>query len=554
MNRSRALLLILFLVVLFFTGLDAVPLFDPDEGRYAEIPREMIASHDFVTPRLNGVLYFEKPPLHYWLVAGSLAVLGRNGYGARFWSAFFGLAGVGLAYALGRSTGGRKVGTYAAVILGTSPLYLALSHLNLIDMTVTFFLSATLTCYWLASRADRGPAGRLLWHGMFAASAFAVLSKGLIGLVIPVAIVFLHLLFAREWRVLARVPWITGVALFLAIALPWHLLVALRNPDFLWVYFVREHVLRFMTTLHDRAEPWWFFLPVLLVGMLPWSGLLPAASALFLSRRPGGLRVHRPELIFLGAWLGSIVVFFSASQAKLIPYVLPGFPAVAILCAHALVAAGEEDGRHRLLARAGVLAGSLASALLGGAFVYASSAPITHFSQPGIVLHALLALGTACVVTGIAALIVCAGRVLTRGVPALALTAACIFGAVWAAGPQIAVWRSSYAFAEYLEGCLGPNDGLFSLGCYPQTLPFYLNRTMGAAAFLGELEFGVTKLPGAERLARFPNGVQFKSIWESDRTIYLLTDRDSIPIMRSGGMTPGRILFERGQYLLMTNR
>ena len=165
----------------------------------------------------------------------------------------------------------------AAAILGTSPLYLALSHLTIIDMTLSVFFTLTLACFYLASAEERPGLRRALLYGMFAAAALTVLSKGLIGIVLPGGIVFLYLLLGRRWDVLRRVPWLTGVALFLLIAAPWHVLAAMRNPDFLWFYFVREHFLRYLTTVHARVEPWWFFLPIVLWALLPVTAVLPAS-------------------------------------------------------------------------------------------------------------------------------------------------------------------------------------------------------------------------------------------------------------------------------------
>ena len=191
----------------------------------------MLASGDFVSPHLNGVLYFEKPPLYYWLNAAALSLPGDPAVLCRLFGALFGLAGVGLAWRLGLSIGGsRKVGLLAALVLGSSPLWLALSRANILDMALTFFLSAALTCFWLAQAKERGaPGERLLWYGMFAGAALATLTKGLIGFVLPGAVIFFYLLFARRWRLLLRVPWIGGIVLFLAIALPWHLLAARRS-------------------------------------------------------------------------------------------------------------------------------------------------------------------------------------------------------------------------------------------------------------------------------------------------------------------------------------
>ncbi len=157
-NATRLLpaLVVACLVVLVFWNLGGAPLLEPDEGRYTEIPREMLATGDLVTPHLDGVLYFEKPPLHYWLTAAAIRLLGLSAFSARLWSAIFGLAGLALVFGLGAAMGGRRAGAVAAAALGTSPLWVGLARLATLDMTVTFFLTATLACFWLAHRAPPG--------------------------------------------------------------------------------------------------------------------------------------------------------------------------------------------------------------------------------------------------------------------------------------------------------------------------------------------------------------------------------------------------------------
>ncbi len=391
--RTRLALGVLALL-LFFGALGSYPLLEPDEGRYAEIPREMLERGDFVTPHLNGVLYFEKPPLYYWLNAAALSLPGRPEVLGRLFGALFGLAGVGLAWLLGRSVGGPRVALTAAIVLGSSPLWVALSRANIIDMTLTFFLSATLTCFWLAQAKERGePGERLLWYGMFAAAALATLTKGLIGFVIPGAVIFFYLLFARRWRLLSRVPWLGGIAAFLVIALPWHLLAARRNPDFLWFYFVHEHFQRYATSEAKRQAPAWFFVAILAIGLLPWSGVLPAAARLFRRGEAGRLR-DRPGLIFLACWAGFVFLFFSASQSKLVPYILPAIPPLAVLIALALTAAGEEP-RTRSWVRVGGTVGALLLAVLAAALLAVALGQVRQASAvilPNTLVFALPAL------------------------------------------------------------------------------------------------------------------------------------------------------------------
>jgi 4-amino-4-deoxy-L-arabinose transferase-like glycosyltransferase len=519
----------------------------------------MLLRRDFVTPHLDGVLYFEKPPLYYWLNAAATAALPSPEVASRLTGACFGLAGLALAWLLGSAMGGKRTGLLAAIALGTAPLYVVLARAAIIDMTVTFFLSATLTCFWLAQeRAQAGDASRrsrLLWYGAFAAAALATLAKGLIGIVIPGAVVFLFLLLTRRWNVLRRVPWVGGPLLFLAIAVPWHVLAALRNPDFLWFYFIHEHVLRYATSEALRQQPFWFFGAILLVGLLPWSGLFPAAVALF-RRSPERLQ-DRPALVFLLTWAGFVVLFFSASRSKLVPYILPALPPLAVLVALAVAEAAEREGRARRWLRIGAAAGALFLGILIFPFLWASLGRIEIFSprfSPLLFAFALPALAMA-----LAAAAIWWRRGTTEegrawGLPAMAGAAVLLIGCLWAAGPRVGLDGSSQALASFLKQRLGPEDEVYTYDCYPQSLPVYLGRLIGVVRYRGELAFGIDHLPAETRARRFPTASQFQDRWRSSRLVYLVLEGRDLRKLEADGLTPGPILWRQKKLLLMTNQ
>jgi 4-amino-4-deoxy-L-arabinose transferase-like glycosyltransferase len=543
------------LLVLYYAGLGAVPYFQPDEGRYTEIPREMLASGDFVLPRLNGVLYFEKPPLYYWLNAAALSVFGVSEFASRFWSATLALLGLLPVYFLGKRAGSPRAGALAAAILGTSPLYLALSHLTIIDMTLSVFFTLTLACFYLASTEERPGLRRALFYGMFAAAALTVLSKGLIGIVLPGGIVFLYLLLGRRWDVLKRVPWLTGVPLFLLIAAPWHVLAAMRNPDFLWFYFVREHFLRYLTTVHARVEPWWFFLPIVLWALLPVTAVLPAS--LWECVRPSAartwiLREASPEL-FCWLWAGVTVLFFSVSHSKLIPYILPALPPLAVLASLQLDRLLKGD-RPAAATRILLVVGSLLSAFFGAAFVWAGAGQVKALDPSGALSVPILAAGSACVLLGLASAAFSWSASWKRAVPAMILCAAASFGCIWSAAPALAESRRVDSFAAFIQGHREPGDRIVSYRYYPQALPVYLGDSIGVAAFQGELEFGISKLSEEERRERFPTAAEFAALWNSPARVWCVTDRGGLSKFAKDGLAAPVILQERGQVVLLTNR
>ena len=301
-----------------------------DEGRYSEIPRYMAQSGDWTTPRLNGIKYFEKPPLQYWATAASYRVFGEHNWSARLWPALTGFLGVLLMYFVGARLYSATAGLYTALVLGSSVLYSALAHILTLDMGLAFFLTVALAGILLGldPRAD-AKTNRRWMHVAAAGCALAALSKGLIGIVLPGAVVVLYILIKRDFGLLRKLHLVTGGLLFFAITAPWFIAVSLANPEFAWFFFVHEHLQRYTSTIHQRYQPWYFFIPILLAGILPW--LLTLIDALFNSRKKlAATRVFDP-LLFTLLWAGFIFVFFSASGSKLPSYILPIFPALALI-------------------------------------------------------------------------------------------------------------------------------------------------------------------------------------------------------------------------------
>jgi 4-amino-4-deoxy-L-arabinose transferase-like glycosyltransferase len=554
-DRRAGLLLAAFFVLLYFAALGSVPLLSPDEGRYTEIPREMLQRGDFVLPHLNGVLYFEKPALYYWLNALAIQVFGLTPFASRFWSALFGLAGLWVAYRLALKTQGARTARLAVLILGTSPLYLALSRLAIIDMTVSFFITATLACFYLASEESDPRRERLLWHACAASAALAVLAKGLIGLALPGLVAFLYMLWGRRWAILRRFPWVSGTALLLLIALPWHVAAALRDPQFFRFYIIREHFLRYLTPIADRMEPFWFFLPVLVWGLLPWTPFAVQALAEGLGRRPGTRLFGQatPDL-FLWLWAAVILVFFSASKSKLVPYILPALPPLAILSAGPL-ARVQEEGRglkpwvrwSAALALCAILA---LSVLLGMAALGLGPGARRALFHPGWILAA----SSAALLVSLGVAVKTLRADARNVVPALAAGGCALFIMVWSAAPNFGHAQELKEIAGFLSANLRPADRLYSYRTYPQAIPVYLQRTIGVAVFRGELAFGAGRLSEEERKARFPDAAEFRVLWDSPERIFCITDESGLTHLQEDGIAHAYTILRVGRMALMTNQ
>lgn len=322
--RLLSLTALLAAVALWTATLGLRPLYEPDEGRYAEVAREMYVSGDWTTPRLNGVKFLDKPPLQYWATAGTFRLFGINEWAARIWSSVIGLFGIAMACWGAAVLFGRRAGVIAALVLAGSPLWILGSNLTTTDIGVGALLGSAVIAFAVAfqQRAD------ILFPAVWALIGLAFLAKGLIAVALPamtlalyVAMTRQHALF-RSWRF-----WRWGL-LALLIGAPWIVSVSLRNPEFLNYFFVHEHFSRFVSDVHSRNKPAWFFLAVGAVGMLPWAGLIPRAVSLR-GKTPGKFDAR----LFLSLWVIVVLGFFSIAKSKLPLYILPAFPPLAILLA-----------------------------------------------------------------------------------------------------------------------------------------------------------------------------------------------------------------------------
>ncbi|MGA2548808.1 MAG: glycosyltransferase family 39 protein [Burkholderiaceae bacterium] len=541
---------VLFLVffAVWFGALAPRHLAKTDEGRYAEIPREMVSSGDWITPRLDGLKYFEKPPLQYWATALAFEVFGPGEWTTRLWTGLSGFLGVVFVAYTARRLYGGVVGLYASAVLASAMLYFLMAHVATLDMGVTFFMTAGLCSTLLARQAEDGNVARGWMMLTWAFLALAVLSKGLEGIVLPGCVFVLYLVTTRDWALLKRVePWRGGL-LFLVISVPWFVWVSQRNPEFPHFFFIHEHFERFLTHEHHREGPIWYFIPILLVGFLPWTFVLPAAllnawRETHLPSRGASGRFMPARLLLL--WSGFIFVFFSLSGSKLPSYILPIFPALAILSGAYLAKAG---------ARAVVLIG-FACAVLGLALVgLGLEGPGWFVSVPpeGLADYSRFGYGLA-IAGGIEFIGATASLVLvhqSRMTPAvLAIAAASFLAGCTGLLSYGALDR--YASAYYVAQAIGeqadPTSHLYSVEMYDQTLPFYLGRPLTLVNQRDELDFGLHEEPalGIATLA------EFASRWRTDPSAIAVmppTTFDKLLAMK----IPMRVILKDGRFVVVS--
>jgi len=516
--RGRILLIWLLFAILWFASIEHRDLFKTDEGRYAEIPREMLATGDWVTPRLNGFVYFEKPPLQYWMTALSYRAFGQHNWTARLWTAACGFLSVLLVWYAGSRIFGREAGAYSAMVLAGSWYFVALGHFNSLDMGLTFFMSLSLFGFLLAQRRELAAGRRRLWMSLsWTAVALAVLSKGLIGLVLPGAVLVLYTLIRRDWGLWRRLHPVAGGLLFLLVASPWFVLISLRNPDFLRFFFIQEHFQRYLTEIHHRYEPWWYFVPVLLFGVFPWVG--PALRELL----GGARRLKDPSGefdpgLFLWLWVVFIFVFFSASSSKLISYLLPVFPAFSLLIGDRLARGGH--GQIQLAALVSLLVGLSGLGALGFLGEHrAKGVTPEMFSLFSPWLAAVFGVLT---VGGVS------GWFLSRRGPKW--RSVLFQSSTWLVGTQLLLIGTQHLSPAYsarslvdqMGGDAPPGAAFYSVGIYEQSLPFYLDRTLTLVRFRGEMDYGISRDP-AQWL---PDVDAFLRVWAAQPTAYAIMYRE----------------------------
>lgn len=340
----------------------ARPLLLPDEGRYVGVAWEMLRSGDWLTPTLDGLPYFHKPPLFYWITAASVGVFGPHELAARMAPMLGATLMAVSTFAFIRRWAGADKAKATLVALGAQPLFLVGGQFANLDMLVAGCITATITL--LAHAALSAEQGRREPRALLAAYAMAalgVLAKGLIGFVIPGLAISAWLLLRGRWRGIAGLWSMTGVLLFFAVAGPWFVLMQLKFPGFLHYFFVVQHFDRFAAGGFNNAQPFWFYAAVLVLFFLPWLFWLMRS----LVRRPAVQADATHSLMVV--WALAVVAFFSLPKSKLLGYILPAIPALAYLAADGFI--GHHQGRA-LRRRAWIAVAVVAVALSTGAMAW----------------------------------------------------------------------------------------------------------------------------------------------------------------------------------------
>jgi 4-amino-4-deoxy-L-arabinose transferase-like glycosyltransferase len=575
---------------IYVAGMFRPALLDDVDTVHAEAAREMLMRHDWVTLYVNGIRYLEKAPLLYWGMALSYQSFGVTDWSTRLPLMLGILAWLLAVYALGRYAYGEAGGLCAAIVLATALGPYLFTRFLIPDVLVGLWL--TLSFYFFLRSLDESPPSRLSCWGLAATSALNVLTKGLIGLVFPAAVIGLYLILSGNLRHLWRLRLVSSTLIFLAIAAPWHILAALRNPDqgavrgFLWFYFVNEHFLRYLNKRvpagYDTV-PLLIFWGLLVLWLAPWSIFLPPAVRQIPWRwrelRSPLDRAQRANLL-CALWSVVIVVFFSFSTRQEY-YTIPSLPGMALLVGSWLVkesqtAAASPDRRAGRIASSVFLVIALLGSLGGGVLLLDS-----HTPAPGTDLADLLkknpqdynlalghfldltpqALGAfrppllgflACLLLGAVLnwLLRTRGRPLAGNI-ALTLMMVGLLACVHSAFVTFSPILSSQPLAVAIKRRYQPGDAIVVDGEYAEasTLNFYTGvplRVLHEPG--GNLWYG-SKFPDAPQV--FETGASFTALWSGPAMVFLWTDQDD-PAELDG--RPRYLLARSGGKSIFTNR
>jgi 4-amino-4-deoxy-L-arabinose transferase-like glycosyltransferase len=516
-----------FATLIFFFHLGTYGLWEPDEGRYAEIAREMLATGNFVVPHLNYVPYIEKPPLLYWLTALSMWLFGVNEFAARFVNAAAALGGVLATYCFTLRAFDYRRAILAAVVLATSALYAEMAQVLTTDMLLTATLTVALFAFFLHWR-DGGA-----WCWLFySAMGLAMLTKGPVGAVIPLLAGAVFLWREGELRgAMRRFRVIPGMMLAAAISVPWFAAITFRERGFFDFYFVGEHFRRFFESSYSHSEPIYYYVPVIAAALLPWTIIVPFLPWRFLEPNPARR--------FCTIAAATIFVLFSLASAKLIPYILPAMPPLAIIIADAiLVFADACLGRShrdsapdpRRLAVIGPILGILGAGVIAVAF----NADRFASSYMLIARPALYAGGAVVIVGGILCFAAFWQRWPMAGLTVFVATATATL-LIASYGRIMAEPTRSYAALARTIEQRAPDAVLVCYTRYIQSLPFYCRRRVILIGAKTELAYGAEHSPDGSKFF-FTRAADLYRLWNEPQPTVLVLDRSALaPIEKNLG-------------------
>jgi 4-amino-4-deoxy-L-arabinose transferase-like glycosyltransferase len=527
-KTKHIIALLLLSYAFFFYGIGDYSLKEPDEGRYAEIPREMNELHDYVVPHLNYVRYFEKPPLLYWTTAASFKLFGTNEWAFRFPNALSAFLCVIFLYFFIRRWFNEQMAFLSSIILITSFSFLAMARIVTTDMLFTMCLFLSLLLFYGYYR-EKKP---FFIYLFYVAIAAATLAKGPVALILMGGTILIFLFTERNFRFIMEMKLIKGLAIYLTITLPWIIAISLREKEFLYFFFMDQHILRFLTSKHKRSGPIYYFLPVLFGGMFPWSIFIPRAIANTWKNK---------ELRLMLIWVFVVFAFFSVSGSKLPPYILPLFPPIAIILGYLF----HEKWQLQVINRVEISIYILIFLTIGAAALLSQISPLSVYIQNmaedntvSIMKDLLVFSLWVSLSSFIIVFFLIFKRFTTHTWSFILLSSyslAIMFGILF----NLAVvdkLNTAKNIATMINGHKAQADYIIDYSSYDQTIPFYIKQGITVASYTGELEMG-SKYEDAKNI--FISEEEFLKLLSSDKKILFVTKQKRLKRLQE--MFPERI-------------
>jgi 4-amino-4-deoxy-L-arabinose transferase-like glycosyltransferase len=558
LSRAAWIAVAAAIVIAWFSALDSRVLEHPDEGRYSEIAREMVVTGDYLTPRLNGLKYFEKPPLQYWFTAAAFKVFEVDEWSARLAAVTGGFLTVLLVGFTAARLASPLAGAFAAMVMSSCVLAIGMSHFVTLDAFFTGWLTLALCAFLRAQQSSlRASTVRNFMLLAYAGIAAATMTKGPVAVVIAGGAMVFYSLVTRDYGPWKRLHLVPGLLLFLALTAPWFVLVSRANPEFAEFFFIHEHVERFLTTEHHRAGPIYYFIPIFGFGVTPW---LFVWGATFLrsmrdtTRDANGFDWAR----FCVAWALFVFVFFSVSGSKLPSYILPEFPAIALLLGREL-----ERIRPRVMWLLSIPQTLLSLAFLlfvvvGYRLVIDRMSDAETPASMFIDYYPWLVKAGIVFVAGslVAAWLFRKGgeTAKTLGICAITLSGLVGFQIAFVGHEVFNPIRSAAALVR-AAGNLPAGERMdtaapvFQVGTYDQTFPFYLGRTTTIVNFRDELALGLDAEP-KKGYPRYPRWIRD---WTALPQGYALMNHDTYDFLAAQAV-PMRILVSEPRRVLVARR
>jgi hypothetical protein len=534
-----------------------MPLIEPDESRYFEISDNMVDSGDYVMPRLAGVIYLEKPPLSYWASALIFKLFGETDFTTRLYVGICAWACLLLVYFMGSFLYDRSTGLYASGMLGTSLFFFVFGNFNILDIPLTFY---TCLAIWAGYRYVGGAtcSNKSWLYFLYISSALAFLTKGLIGVVFPFAILGLWLILGGRWRRIRALLSPVGILLFVAIGCPWLILAQREHGDFLRFFFIQEHLLRYTTTMHGRDNSILLYVPAVIIGCLPWTPFLVRAA--WEVRKNGGFTSALQGKGLLWTWIIFIFVFFSLSSSKLIPYIAPIFIPLSILIGNTL--REYDELTFRPLKRSLSFLLQLPVVLQSLLFIVLLSFPLflhdgARFGGDLSIIHSRQWVWLITMPIFIQILLAVipnmVKKIYHRGwfVAIYLLSGLFLISILPSASAFLTPYKSSYPASQTIKELVPADHEVYQYKILLYGVATYNEIRTPIVGDFGELSYGMKFLPPEERDHYFLSVEQLKTRVAREGTIYCLTEyKDHFDELK--GMFPKlELLWSNGAFYLM---